>query len=106
MDLRTRAWSRLVLAGIVPPGAWLLFQQGLSVTLRLQCGAAGPPLGPLWGAVSVAACGSAAWLATRARVDGDSARFVRRAAQLAAGLFAVAIAFQTLATLIVPPCAR
>jgi hypothetical protein len=98
-----RPWAALAL----PPVAWFAFQQGLAFTLRGACEAAGVPLGPVWGFASLAACLAAAWLA-RSRVSGGtpSDRFLARIALLGAGLFALAIAFQTLGTLIVPPCAR
>jgi hypothetical protein len=68
---------------------------------------AGAPLGPIWGLVSLVLCGVAACLAW-SRIGGGtgSDRFLARLALLGAWLFALAIAFQTLATLIVPPCAR
>ncbi|MDB5703446.1 MAG: hypothetical protein JWN66_562 [Sphingomonas bacterium] len=98
-----RPWAALTL----PAVAWFVFQQGLSMTLRGRCGAAGIPLGPLWGVLSLTVCGAAARLAW-SRLSGGTAsdRFLPRLALLGAGLFALAIAFQTLATLIVPPCAR
>jgi hypothetical protein len=98
-----RPWAALTL----PAVAWFLFQQGLSMALRGRCAAAGIPLGPLWGVLSLAVCGVAARLAW-SRLGGGTAsdRFLARLALLGAGLFALAIVFQTLATLIVPPCAR
>jgi hypothetical protein len=98
-----RPWAALTL----PAAAWFLFQQGLAITMRGQCGAAGIPLGPLWGVLSLAVCGAAARLA-RSRLSGGTAsdRFLSRLALFGAGLFALAIAFQALATVIVPPCAR
>jgi hypothetical protein len=98
-----RPWAALAL----PPAAWFAFQQGLAFTLRGDCAAAGVPLGLLWGAASLVVCGAAAWLAWSKTAGGTAGdRFLSRAALLGAGLFAVAITFQTLATLIVPPCAR
>ena len=98
-----RPWAALTL----PASAWFLFQQGLAMTLRGQCTAAGIPLGPVWGVLSLAACAAAARLAWSRRSGGTASdRFLARLALFGAGLFALAIAFQTLATLVVPPCAR
>lgn len=98
-----RPWIALTL----PPAAWFVFQQGLAFTLRGACGAAGVPLGPLWGLASLAACGGAARIAWTRVAGGTGAdRFLARLALLGAGLFGLAILYQSLATLIVPPCAR
>ena len=98
-----RPWVALV----VPAAAWFAFQQGLSMTLRGACTAAGAPLGPLWGAVALLLCAGAGRLAWSRRSGGTGAdRFLALLALLGAGLFGLAIAFQAIATLIVPPCAR
>lgn len=102
-----RAWTGLLL----PPLAWMLFQYGLGATLRGPCAAVGAWLGPLWGAVSLLLCLAAVLIArplARAVADpGPPPRaWLARLAMLGAGIFALAIAFQTLATLIVPPCVR
>jgi hypothetical protein len=100
---RIRAFAGLLL----PPVAWYVFEQGLSYTLRGSCTAAGIPAGPVWGVFSLAACALAGWLAlTVARAEDGTDAFIARLALLGAGLFALAIAYQTLATLIVPPCAH
>ena len=100
---RIRAFAGLSL----PPVAWYVFEQGLGFTLRGSCVAAGIPAGPLWGAFSLGACALAGWLAWPvAKGEGDADAFVAKLALLAAGLFALAIGYQTLATLIVPPCAH
>lgn len=97
---------KLVACVLAPPIAWYGFQQGLAVTLRAACDAAGIPVGTIWGVIGIMVCGAAAWLSRRSGLDGESARFVGYVAQFGAGLFALAIFFQTLATMIVPPCAR
>jgi hypothetical protein len=105
--MKVGAHLRPWLALGVPPIAWFVFQQGLAMTLRGRCTAAGTPLGPLWGLVSVLLCIVAARLAWSRRDGGTAAdRFVARLALLGAGLFALAILYQTLATVIVPSCAR
>ena len=80
---------------------------GLGFTLRGSCVAAGIPVGPVWGVVSLCACALAGWLAWPiARGESRTDAFVAMMALLAAGLFALAIGYQTLATLILPPCAH
>jgi hypothetical protein len=106
MDVSRGALARLGLGVIVPPAAWFIFQQGLSMTLRASCASAGMPSGTIWGGVSLLACVAASWLARPAEMTRGSRQFVSRLAQLSAGLFGLAIIFQTLATMIVPPCAR
>jgi hypothetical protein len=98
-----RPWAALTL----PPMAWFAFQQGLGFVLRGTCAAAGIPWGPIVGVAALAICGGAVWLAWSRLAGGTpSDRFLARIAILGAALFALAIAFQTLATLVVPPCAR
>lgn len=100
---RFRAWSALAL----PAASWVVFEQGLSMTISGACVAAGFPLGALWGTASLLMCGIAGWLGwTGIRRSGAADRFLSHLAVWAAGLFALAIAYQTLATAIVPPCAR
>ncbi len=99
---------RPTIALLLPPLAWFLFQQGLSGLMRVRCGAGGPFVGPLWGGSSLILCGLALWLACTAaiRADRPVSTFIARMAMLGVGVFALAILFQTLATLIVPPCVR
>lgn len=104
--MRTRPRLALWLALIVPPLAWYGFQQGLAMTLRGACGAAGMPLGPFWGTASIALCIGAGWFARPRQGQQDSDLLLSRLCILAAGLFSLAIFYQTLATLIIPPCAR
>jgi hypothetical protein len=106
MDVKRSDHVKLVACLLAPPIAWYAFQQGLAVTLRTACDAAGAPVGTIWGVLSILICGAAAWFSMRSNVSGESARFVGYVAQLGAGLFALAVFFQTLATMIVPPCAR
>jgi hypothetical protein len=91
----------------LPPAAWFGFQQGLLFTMRDACTAAGVPLGPIWGLASLVACAVAARIAWSRRAGGTGTdRFLARIAMFVAGLFSLAITYQTLATMIVPPCAR
>jgi hypothetical protein len=106
VDVKRSGQLKLVACLLAPPVAWYAFQQGLAVTLRTACDAAGAPAGTIWGVLSLLVCGAAGWLSRRSGLDGESARFVGYVAQLGAGLFALAISFQSLATMIVPPCAR
>jgi hypothetical protein len=104
---RSSTWIALAL----PPAAWALFEFGLAFALRLSCTTVGLWLGPIWGAVSLLVCGGAmllAWPAAKARNAGDSPAggWLAWIAVMVAPLFGLAIAFQTLATFIVPSCAR
>lgn len=103
---RVIPWIALALS----PLAWMIFEYGLASSLRPACAAVGSWLGPLWGAGSLLACAVAAGLAwpTAGRIDRDppTRPWLARIALVVAGIFALAIAFQTLATLIVPSCAR
>lgn len=101
--MRPRAWIWLAL--VLPPLAWFGFQQGLSAVLHARCDLAA--VGLVWGVASLAACGAAAWLSRPfARRGGDrlALLWLARLALVLAGIFALAIAFQTLAILVVPPC--
>jgi hypothetical protein len=100
---RLQVWLALLL----PAVSWYVFQQGLGMTLRGNCSSAGAALGIPWGLASLLVCiatGVFALMAVRRRSGSD--RFVARIAVFGAGLFALAIAYQTLATAIIPPCAR
>jgi hypothetical protein len=91
--------------------AWFLFQQGLSAAMRSNCHLGAPPLGTVWGIFSLLLCalsGASARPATwpSSLEANRMPRFLAYLAVIGAGFFALAIAFQTLATLIVPPCIR
>ena len=100
----------LWMALMVPPLAWVIFEYGLGSSLRASCTAVGSWLGPVWGGGSLLACALAAGLSWRmARSDERDPPtwpWLARVAFAMAGIFALAIAFQTLATTIVPSCAR
>lgn len=103
---RVRPWLALVL----PPTAWYVFEVGLTSMLKVACAPVGEWLGVAWGAASLVACAIAAILAwPYARPAGDQTPprlWLARIALLLSGIFALAIAFQTLSVLIVPPCVR
>jgi hypothetical protein len=93
-------------AAFLPPSAWYAYQQGLSVILRHNCGAAGLPMGPLLGVAALIACAVAFVLANRGRasVPNPGRRFAVGLMRGSAVIFALAIGFQTLATALIPPC--
>ena len=101
---RVRPWVALLL----PPSSWYLFELGLGSVLKVDCVPVGDWLGLAWGLASLAACGLAMALAwSQARPSGDQTpprAWLSRVALLLAGIFALAIGFQMLAVLIVPPC--
>ncbi|WP_169833078.1 hypothetical protein [Sphingomonas panacis] len=96
---------------MLPPLAWICFEYGAGVSLRGACAEIGGWAGPLWGVASLAVCGAAVWIA-RAAARAEAARnpptrpWLARIAMFGAGVFALAILFQTTATVIVPGCAR
>jgi hypothetical protein len=101
---------RLWIVLVAPAVTWFVFEVGLAYALRLSCAAVGGWLGLGWGCASLLACASAArlaWPLSRPVDDQSPTRpWLARVALVIAGLFALAIAFQTIATLMVPSCAR
>jgi hypothetical protein len=111
IDPRPPARKSTWIALVLPPTAWALFEVGLAVALRFSCSTVGSWLGPVWGAASLLTCCGAmrlAWPAANAGDANDSpaGAWLAWIALMVAPLFGLAIAFQTLATFIVPPCAR
>jgi len=103
MSVRGRAWAALLL----PPFTWFAFEQGLSAVLHSACGRV--TIGIAWGAFSLILCGLALRIAwPLARQSGDLAAdlWLARLAMIGAAFFGLAIAFQTLAILLVPACVR
>lgn len=98
--LRTRTWTALAL----PPSSWFLFQQGLSALLHADCTRVG--WGLAWGAASLLLCALAARVAWPLRGDHGALvnPWLARLAIALAGVFALAIAFQSLAIALVPSC--
>ena len=99
-----RPWAALLL----PPLAWYVYELGLGSVLKVDCAPVGSWLGLAWGAASLAICGLAGALAWpgASTVAGQTpgSAWLSRVALLLAGIFALAIGFQALAVLIVPPC--
>ena len=105
--LRVRPWAGLVLL----PAAWFGFEAGLAWVVKVRCDVAGGWVAWAWGGASLLVCAAAialVWpmMARPAGPDTPSRPWLARVAVLMAGMFALAIAFQTLATLMVPPCVR
>ena len=103
---RIATWVVLV----APAATWFAYEVGLASALRLSCSVVGSGLGVAWGCASLMVCALAAWMSWRPWEPVDDASPARpwlsRVALIASALFALAIAFQTIATLIVPSCAR
>jgi hypothetical protein len=104
--------SRLALAVALPlpPLAWYGAQQGLGMLVRVRCAAAVLPGGAA-GLLALLGCAFALWLSAGPQPanEGSSARtdtVLRTITLLGAGVFGLAIVFQTLAIFIVPSCAR
>jgi len=108
---RQRDGRRARFGLLLPPLAWICFEYGAAMSLRGACAAIGGWAGLLWGVGSLAVCCVAAWIARSAAAAGAGPNppvrpWLARIAMLGAGVFALAITFQTVATLIVPGCAR
>jgi hypothetical protein len=105
-SIRIRPWIALTL----PPTAWFTYEVGLAGALRASCLAVGNGLGVGWGLGGLLVCALAAalaWpLAKPADDQSPSSLWLARVALFGSGAFALAIAFQTVGTLIVPSCAR
>jgi hypothetical protein len=95
-------WCGLV-AGMVGEG---LHHQVLSDMLHFDCQRGGAWPGLLWGSVLIVFIAGGAAVSWFARDAGGSAtrRFIADSSLMAAGLFGLAIAWQTLAGFIVPAC--
>jgi hypothetical protein len=100
MSIRARAWTALLL----PPFTWFLFEQGLSALLHADC--TRWQIGAVWGAASLVVCGVALRLGWTLHRSGPplAEPWLARLATVVAGIFSLAIAFQTLAIALVPPC--
>lgn len=106
-----REHARPAIALLLPAAAWIGFEYGAGTALAGNCRAIGQWAGVPWGLASLIACSVAAWLAwpmaRRAGGNDPPARpWLARLALLGAAVFGLAIALQTLATAIVPSCAR
>ncbi len=113
METRNAARRWLIVAMVLPPLAWMTFEYGLAVALWPACERVGQGLGLAWGAGALCACLIAALSAQRCirlsaeRSNGESVTgWIGKVALIGSGFFALAITFQSIATLIVPPCAQ
>lgn len=101
---RARPWAALLL----PPLAWYGFEVGLGSVLKTRCATVGGGLGFGWGLAAVMLCLAAMALArpSPGRVGDQTPprAWLSRVALVLAAIFTLAIAFQMLAVLIVPPC--
>jgi len=102
-----RAWTALLL----PPLLWYVQQQGLGGPLRVNCHVADGWPALLWGFASLVGCGVAARLAFPAALrsqetGGRVVAWLSRLALLSAALFALAIILGSIASALVPACAR
>lgn len=104
--------SRLALAVALPlpPLAWYGAQQGVGTLVREQCSTAAG-IGGAVGLLALVACALAIWLSVPVPRQARSSRgqtdaVLSKLVLVGSGIFALAITFQTLATLIVPSCAR
>lgn len=107
VSARTRAWTALLL----PPVVWYVHQQGIGGPLHVNCHVAAGGTALVWGVASLIVCIAAAWvawpLARRSQAhDGPVACWIARLAMLGAAVFALAIVIGSLASALVPPCAR
>jgi hypothetical protein len=97
---------------LVGPAAWYGFQQGLGSLVYFRCGASQPPVNLLTGLLAIAVTAAAGWWSWGVwkRRTGppaiDVARFAALLSVLSATIFCIGIGFQTLAGLLIPPCAR
>ena len=100
-DAALRAWS----AAAVPPLAQVLLQQGWGQVARQGCAVAGP-VGLAAGFACLVLLAVGVYVAWPARRATDTSRFVAIVAMGESVFFGVAILFQILAGIIVPPCWR
>jgi hypothetical protein len=102
MTIQARAWTAL----LVPPVTWFLFEQGLSALLHADCSRS--HIGLAWGIASLVVCTITFRMAWPFRMRGDllANPWLAQLALGSTGFFALAIAFQTLAILMVPACLR
>ena len=94
------------------PALWYAHQQGLGVLVYFNCRAAGPvsvllaSVVAIGGVVAAGWWSSLVWRRRQSPPDFDVRRFIGLGSVLAAGVFTLALIFQTMAGLIVPGCAR
>jgi hypothetical protein len=107
---RASWWQRFApWAGLVGGAlAWSLHHQVSSDALHFGCGAGLGPLAVAGGVLALLVALAGGWMSWRASTADAPAghRFVGRVMALCAAIFALVIAMQTIASLLVPPCAR
>jgi hypothetical protein len=113
MEPQTAARRWLTAAMVLPPLAWMTFEYGLAVALWPMCERVGHGLGLAWGAGALCACFIAAFSARHCiRLSAEPPQgasvtaWMGKVALIGSGFFALAITFQSIATLIVPSCAH
>ena len=105
-----RVW--LAAAMLLPPFAWVTYQWGLGYALRPACGVVGDWLGVAGGASGLLICCLGLLAAVRClRLSRNKGRpgvvaWLAKGSMLGSAIFGLPIAFQTLATLVVPSCAQ
>ena len=100
---RFAPWAGLVGGAL----AWSLHHQGGSDALHFGCDAHAGVLAAIGGVLALIVAVAGGWISWRAAATDAPAghRFVARMTALAAGIFALTIAMQTVASLLVPTCA-
>lgn len=94
------------------PALWYAHQQGLGVLVYFNCRAAGPVVVVLASLVAIGGLAAAGWwssLVWRRREsppEFDVRRFIAMLSVLSAGIFSLALIFQTLAGVLIPGCVR
>ena len=107
MSASARAWTALLL----PPVVWYVHQQGIGGPLRVNCHVAAGGTALAWGVASLIVCVGAGWIAwPLARLSrehgGPVACWIARLAMLGVVVFGLAIVIGSIASALVPPCAR
>jgi hypothetical protein len=99
-------WAGLGLGAL----AWALHHQVLADSLRFDCSAVSPPraIAAVVIALVLCVCGAAvSWAGTRnASGEGSGRKFVAWMSILCAGIFALAVLMQAMASFTVPGCFR
>jgi hypothetical protein len=97
--------ARLWISILAPPCLWYAQQQAITELTKFVCAAAGSLLTTIAGAIASILCLAAAALAWRDHRDPYH-RFMVLLGVGSGGVFALVVAFQTLACVLLPPCVR
>jgi hypothetical protein len=107
---RPRILAGSLVAGLLifaAPVLWILLQQGLGALSYFNCAAAAAPWGGAVGIALTLACVLAACGCWISRTEGTTARrFLMVTGAGSAAIFALAALTLTIATFVVPACAR